>query len=116
MEFIREENIYDGYFGLSKIMVKDEDDKVYGFERIKSRDGVAGVVFNTYVGTYIFVKQFRPGPIDDVIECPAGLIDENHTPMDAIRKEIREEIGYKVDYIRQLGEPISTSPNLSGKI
>ena len=38
-------------------------------------------------------------------ELPAGLIDQNESPEEAAVRELEEEVGFKVDYVIQLGHP-----------
>jgi ADP-ribose pyrophosphatase len=40
------------------------------------------------------VKQYRHGARRDFWELPAGLIEENERPVDCIRREFREEVGF----------------------
>lgn len=44
---------------------------------------------------FIFVKQLRYGIMKDTLEIPAGLIDQNESPLDACSRELQEEIGLK---------------------
>lgn len=44
-------------------------------------------------GTLILVRQYRCAFGKDLIELPAGRIDEGETPLQAARRELREEVG-----------------------
>jgi len=63
-------------------------------------DSTAALLLNRDTQTVLLVEQFRypayekgPGWIQEVI---AGSIDEHEQPEEAIRREIREELGYEV--------------------
>ncbi len=62
-------------------------------------DSVAALIFNTDTQKVILTNQFRypvykrgPGWLHETV---AGVIDEGEQPEEAIRREIREEIGYE---------------------
>jgi nudix-type nucleoside diphosphatase (YffH/AdpP family) len=63
-------------------------------------DAVAAIIFNRDTQKVILINQFRyptyekgPGWMQEVV---AGIIDPNETPEDALRREILEEIGYRI--------------------
>jgi len=109
MEILREENLYKGYFEVNRLHIENKG-KTYTRDWLEGRNAVAAVVFDTLKNKYIFVKQFRPGPRIDVIELVAGLIDSELGPVDTIIKEVKEEIGYKVDKIKKICNPFYTTP------
>lgn len=39
-------------------------------------------------------------------ELPAGLVDDGESPADTAVRELREEIGFEVDEITELGQPV----------
>lgn len=64
-------------------------------------DSVAAIVFNSDSDKIVLTRQFRyPSHTRGegwMIEIVAGMLDEGVAAEDAIRKEILEEVGYKVD-------------------
>ena len=51
----------------------------------------------------LLIRNYRLPLDQDVLECPAGLMDkENEKPEDAARRELREETGYESSDIRPL--------------
>lgn len=54
-------------------------------------------------GAFICVRQFRPGVASVTTEFPAGAIEEGEEPLEAARRELREETGYASERWRFLG-------------
>jgi nudix-type nucleoside diphosphatase (YffH/AdpP family) len=81
-------------------------------------DSAAALIFNTDTQKVILTDQFRypvyergPGWLHETV---AGVIDEGEKPEEAIRREIREEIGYEAHALM----PIATfyvSPGASSE-
>ena len=116
MKILDQEKVYDGFFKLYKVNLQTDKGKSLIWERLVSQNGVCAVVYNTITKEYIFVKQFRSGPLEYMIEVVAGLMDCGLSPVDTIVKEINEEIGYEVDYLLELGSPVCMSPGKCGEI
>ncbi len=51
----------------------------------------------------LLVKQFRKPVERELLEIPAGGIDEGESPEDAVRREMREETGYLPQTVERLG-------------
>jgi ADP-ribose pyrophosphatase len=101
-EITEVETVYDGYFKIDKLSIKDGDNE-YTREVFKRPNAVAGIVYDTVKEKYMFVKQWRPGAEGDMIEIVAGTLDvEGEKPEEALKREIIEEMGYKVDLINHL--------------
>jgi ADP-ribose pyrophosphatase len=62
------------------------------------RDGmgnVASIFAITNNNEIILAREFRPGPGKVLDELPGGVIDPNETPLQAAKRELFEETGYK---------------------
>lgn len=114
-EIIGTKIVYDGYFKVNEHTIKDGDVE-YTREVFDRKNGVAGIVFNTVTEKYLFVKQWRPGAKGDMIEIVAGILDvEGEKPAEALKREVTEEMGYKVDLINHLKD-FYTSPGGTSEI
>ncbi|MFC1934816.1 NUDIX hydrolase [Chloroflexota bacterium] len=71
-------------------------------EIVEHTDCVAVVVIDND-DNVLLVKQFRK-PVDKaLLEIPAGGIDPGEEPVDAVRRELREETGYFPRKVEELG-------------
>ena len=62
----------------------------------------------------VLIRQYRPPAGGNVIEFPAGLIDEGESPGAAVLRELREETGYHARVVR-LFDAAYNSPGLSSE-
>lgn len=53
-------------------------------------------------GRLVFVRQYRKAADRILLEAPAGGIDEDETPEEAVRREMIEETGYRVGTLQHL--------------
>lgn len=66
------------------------------------------IVARTLEGRLVFVRQYRFGSAQLTTEIPGGAIDPGEDPLDAARRELREETGYEAESWTALG---SVEPN-----
>ncbi|SCG64893.1 NUDIX domain-containing protein [Micromonospora rifamycinica] len=69
-------------------------------------DSVAAVVVDTARGEIVLVEQFRFPTLGHgsgwLVELVAGMVDADEAPETAVRREIREEIGYDVRVLERI--------------
>ena len=95
-KIVNRENKYSGQFKIEEVTVKNGD-KEFKAEVFDRGNSVGALVYNTETKKYLFTEQYRVGAEGIMIEIVAGKIDEGEKPQDSIKREIAEEIGYKVD-------------------
>ena len=104
MNIVDSQIAYKGHFKMMKYTVRNENGKTYLEECFERGHAVAAVVWDSNIQRFIFTKQFRIGAASDsqgtkteLIEIVAGSMDkENETPVQALVREIEEELGYRV--------------------
>lgn len=89
--------VYKGFHTL-EVRTYEDTDRGIEIERdvLTAKDACSAFAYHKDRKKFAFVKQFRGGAGRVTTECVAGMIDEGETPLDAIRREVREEIGCKV--------------------
>jgi ADP-ribose pyrophosphatase len=73
------------------------------------------VVAITEADELVLVWQFRPGTEALSLELPGGVIDPGETPLDAARRELREETGYDAPHFEPLSQ-VHPNPALQGNV
>jgi len=71
-------------------------------EVVEHSDCVAVVVLDDH-DNVLLVRQFRHAVSKFLLEVPAGGIDPSEEPIDCVRRELQEEIGYLPKKIDRLG-------------
>jgi len=95
-EITNREVKYNGVYQIEELTILNGDKEVKR-EVFKRNNAAAALVFNTETKKYLFVQQYRPGAEGILVEIVAGSLEENEKPQDTIKREITEELGYKVD-------------------
>jgi nudix-type nucleoside diphosphatase (YffH/AdpP family) len=108
------ETVYDGYVKMEKVTIT-KGDKEIKREILKMGNSVSAIIKDTVKNKYIFVSQYRVGAEGLMVEIVAGKIDAGEKPEEAIKREIMEETGYKVDYMDHLKD-FYTSPGRTDEI
>ena len=76
-------------------------------EIVEHSDCVAVVVMDDK-DNVLLVRQFRKAVDKFLLEIPAGGIDPGEEPVDCVRRELQEEIGYLPKKVERLGGFYST--------
>lgn len=71
-------------------------------EQVDKRPAVAIMVTDDTGERGIFVKQYRTGCKNYIWECPAGVVEPDQTPVEAVYAELRQEIGLEKEDIKEL--------------
>jgi nudix-type nucleoside diphosphatase (YffH/AdpP family) len=95
----KDERVYDGYLKVDGASFKDEKGE-YKRYKLTRPNAACALLVDAKKSEVILVKQHRY-PIEDkangnILEIVAGKVDEGETPLEAIKREILEEVGYDV--------------------
>ena len=65
----------------------------------------------TEQGEVLMVRQYRHPVEEAILEIPGGFVDENETPEQAVKRELKEETGYEFSTIKKVGK-IAANPGV----
>lgn len=100
---IREETIYNGrVFDLVRATFRLPNDKEHTYDLVKHHGAVTIVPLDD-AGSIWFVRQFRIGPGETLLELPAGLLEEGEAAEATAAREVQEEIGMAARKMEELG-------------
>jgi ADP-ribose pyrophosphatase len=105
--------VYDGYTNIEEVTVTNGDES-YTREVLVNKNTVAAIVKDTAKNKYIFVQQYRAAAEGVMVEVVHGEIDEGEKPEEALKREIMEEIGYKVEYMNHIFDFYQSPGRMSG--
>jgi ADP-ribose pyrophosphatase len=101
---ISQETIYRGHaFNLRRDELKTPDQRTIHLEIIEHVGAVTLLPMDAD-GRILFVRQYRHATGKELLELPAGTIDEGELPEACAAREIREETGFAAGKLRKLGE------------
>ena len=106
--------VYDGkIFTVTKdnIVCPNGQDAIR--EIVHHRGGVA-ILFKVD-DKFIFEKQYRYALQEEIIEMPAGKLEKGETPLEAAKRELLEETGYRPLEMIHLGDSYPT-PGYSSEV
>ena len=132
-EIRKQTRVFDGFFKIDEVLVVHQrlDGKMSGEERrliFERGDSVAIVLYNSDRHEVVLVNQFKVPSLvarrrDDplttdgwVTELPAGMIDGDETPEQAIIRETMEETGYQIREPRPICKFFSSPGGTSERI
>ncbi len=97
-----EESLYHGvYLNLKRLEIRLPNGSRGVREIVEVRDASAIFAVDEQQNV-LMVRQSRPAIGKTGFEIPAGLIDENETEEQAVRRECEEETGYQPESVRKL--------------
>ena len=102
MEIIDKAILYEGFFKIFKIRIKDSD-RIFEREQFHRGNSVAALLFDTVRKKLVLVRQFRTGTEDYLTEIVAGTVEHGEDYEATIEREIKEETGYKIDKSEFIG-------------
>jgi len=103
-EEIEREVSYQGRaFDVNRVHLKFPDSHTRIYDLVVHPGAVVIVPLDDE-GNLLFVRQYRLGASQELLELPAGVLEPGETPETAARREIREETGMAANQWTRLGE------------
>ena len=87
---------------IDTINLRSGNDKKHLREVVEHNPAVAILPIDDH-GNILFVRQYRHPTKENLLEVPAGIIEEGEHPADTAMRELQEEVGYASANLRPLG-------------
>lgn len=102
-KILNREKQYRGHvFDVAKLQIQLPDGRTRDFDLVEHGDSVTILPVDAE-GNIYFVNQHRIGSEGELLELPAGVLDDGEEPLTSAKREIREEIGLAAKKFRELG-------------
>lgn len=101
---LKRETVYESRaFSIQKVDLHLPDDRITTYDLVEHNDSIT-VVPVDQDGNVWFVRQYRLGPQQMLLELPAGVLETGEPPEEGASREIREEIGQAAGQLTPLGD------------
>lgn len=80
------------------------DDGTATSREVVEHRGAAAIVPITHDGDVVLVRQHRYAVAADLLEIPAGTLEQGETPEECASRELEEETGYRCNEIKKIME------------
>jgi ADP-ribose pyrophosphatase len=102
-ELIESEIVYPGRaFTIRRDHLRLPDGRTTKFDIVEHHGSVVLIPVDD-LGNLLFVRQYRHAASKDMLELPAGTLDENELPLACAGRELREETGQAASQLDLLG-------------
>ncbi len=102
-EILHHETLLEGRaFNVQRVTARLPDDSVRHYDLVDHRSAVVLVPIDEQ-GRIWFVRQYRIGAAQILLELPAGVLEDGEDPQAGAHREIREEIGLAAGRLEKLG-------------
>jgi ADP-ribose pyrophosphatase len=103
-ELLRSESLLKGRaFAIRRDWMKTPDGRETKFDIIEHSGSVVILPIDAD-GNLLFVRQYRHAAGQDLLELPAGTLEEGEDPAVCAAREIREETGFAAGRLEKIGE------------
>ena len=105
---LKDTTVFDGH--LIRVHVDDVelDNGMVAKREIVSHPGGVSVAILTEKNELLFVKQFRCPYQEELLELPAGKLEPGEIPLEAAKREQKEETGTQAEEYLSLGKYFAT--------
>jgi len=93
---LKSETVYEGV----RVVVRRDEVEIGGRQVVREvvslakASKAAAALAITQEKKVVLVKQFRYPTGEELIEIPAGVVEEGETPLECMKRELEEETGY----------------------
>ncbi|MCH8949362.1 MAG: NUDIX hydrolase [Chloroflexi bacterium] len=101
-EVLSSERVHDRWLGLRVDRLRYPSGLETTHDVVEHRGGVTLLPIDAD-GSVLFVSQYRHAIGRDLLELPAGTLDEGEEPEVCAQRELQEEVGYASQNLRALG-------------
>jgi len=102
-ELIESEIVYPGRaFTIRRDQVRLPDGRITRLDIVEHHGSVVLIPIDDD-GNLLFVRQYRHAAAQDMLELPAGTLDEGELPLACAARELREETGQAARKLEALG-------------
>lgn len=102
------ESVFRGRLLHVDVLTVELDNGKQAYREIVRHRGAVAVLVRRPDGRYILVRQFRKAVEKEMIEVVAGCLEKGEQPEQTVVREVREETGYTVTSINDLGKVFLT--------
>ncbi len=103
-KLLKEEDVSPSkWFPLFKHTAELPNGKIVDDYYVAKLGDLSTIIAITESQKILFVKQYKHGVLDLMIELPAGRIRPGLTPLEAAKKEFKEETGFLADKFIEIG-------------
>lgn len=103
-QLLRSETLLQGRaFRVRRDFLRAPDGRETMYDIIEHTGSVVLVPIDEH-GNILFVRQYRPAAGIQLLELPAGTLDENESFEACAAREIREETGMAADHLEKAGQ------------
>lgn len=103
-KILKQETVFQGRaFGVKQVQLQLPNDRTTTYDLVDHNDSITLVPLDDD-GRIWFVRQYRLGAEGQLLELPAGVLDDAEAPETGAGREIREEIGMAANELTLLGD------------
>jgi ADP-ribose pyrophosphatase len=103
-KILNREKVYSGRaFDVEKVLLELPDKRRSTYDLVDHKDSISVLPIDKN-GDVWFVSQYRLGSESQLLELPAGVIEDNEAPEVCAMREIQEEIGMAAKNLQLLGD------------